>query len=84
MPKSNESWIESCRRDLLDHVIARNERHIKRHLSEHIRYCHQDRTHLAFAKQTPAGRVQSIQALAARLVCDGEEPGSETRAPFFQ
>ena len=29
-----ERWIESCRRDLLDHVIAVNERHLKRLLSE--------------------------------------------------
>src|SRR5215469_5328711 len=25
-----ERWVESCRRDLLDHVIALNERHLKR------------------------------------------------------
>ena len=25
-----ERWVESCRRDLLDHVIAVNERHLKR------------------------------------------------------
>ena len=25
-----ERWVESCRRDLLDHIIALNERHLKR------------------------------------------------------
>jgi len=25
-----ERWVGSCRRDLLDHVIALNERHLKR------------------------------------------------------
>src|SRR5438270_6261431 len=33
-----ERWVESCRRDLLDHIIAVNERHLKRLLSEYIRY----------------------------------------------
>jgi len=27
-----ERWVESCRRDLLDHVIALNERHLKQNL----------------------------------------------------
>src|SRR6267378_553003 len=38
-----ERWVESCRRDLLDHIIAVDERHLKRLLSEYIRY--EDRTH---------------------------------------
>ena len=29
-----ERWVGSCRRELLDHVIALNERHLKRLLSE--------------------------------------------------
>jgi putative transposase len=55
-----ERWVESCRRDLLDHVIALNERHMKRLLSEYVHYYHQDRTHLGLAKQTPASRARSI------------------------
>lgn len=51
-----ERWVGSCRRDLLDHVIALNERHLKRLLAEYIRYYHEDRTHLGLAKDTPAGR----------------------------
>jgi putative transposase len=51
-----ERWIESCRRDLLDHVIALNARHLKRLLSDYVRYYHEDRTHLGLQKQTPAGR----------------------------
>jgi putative transposase len=54
-----ERWIESCRRDLLDHVIAFNERHLQRLLSDYVRYYHEDRTHLGLGKQTPAGRVRS-------------------------
>jgi hypothetical protein len=36
------SAMRSCRRGLLDHVIVRDERHLKRLLSEYIRYCHED------------------------------------------
>jgi transposase InsO family protein len=51
-----ERWVGSCRRDLLDPVIPLNERHLKRLLSEYVRYHHEDRTHLGLAKDTPAGR----------------------------
>ena len=52
-----ERWIESCGRDLLYHIIAVNERHLSRLLSEYVRYYHEDRTHLGLAKQTPSQRV---------------------------
>jgi putative transposase len=52
-----ERWVQSCRRDLLDHVIPSNEQHLKRLLSEYVRYYHEDRTHLGLAKQTPGGRM---------------------------
>ena len=54
-----ERWVESCRRDLLDHIIAVNERHLKRLLSGYIRYYHEDRTHLGLGKETPAARLCS-------------------------
>src|SRR5215472_16936225 len=54
-----ERWIESCRRELLDHVIAVNERHLKRLLFDYVRYHHEDRTHLGLGKVTPAGRICS-------------------------
>ena len=52
-----ERWVGNCRRDLLDHVIVLNERHLKRLLGEYIRYYHDDRTHLALEKRTPEGRA---------------------------
>jgi len=54
-----ERWVQSCRRDLLDHVIAVNEGHLKRLLTEYVRYYHEDRTHLGLGKGTPAGRTPS-------------------------
>jgi putative transposase len=51
-----ERWVEGCRRNLLDHVIAMNEQHLKRLLSEYVRYYHEDRTYLGLGKGTPSGR----------------------------
>jgi transposase InsO family protein len=52
-----ERWVGNCRRDLLDHVIVLNERHLKRVMNEYVRYYHEDRTHLALEKETPVGRA---------------------------
>jgi transposase InsO family protein len=57
-----ERWVGSCRRDLLDHVIVLNERHLKRLMTEYVRYFHEDRTHLGLAKDTPAGRPTAIRS----------------------
>jgi putative transposase len=54
-----ERWVGSCRRDLLDHTIALNERYLMRLLSEYVRYHHEDRTHLGLEKGTPDGRIRS-------------------------
>jgi len=54
-----ERWVESCRRDLLDHIIARNECHLKHLLSEYVRYYHEDRTYLGLGKGTPDSRITS-------------------------
>jgi putative transposase len=54
-----ERWVGSCRRELLDQVIALNESHLKRLLSSYIDYYHQDRTHCGLRKQTPESRTHS-------------------------
>jgi transposase InsO family protein len=56
-----ERWVGSCRRDLLDHVIILNERHLKRLMSAYLHYYHEDRTHLGLSKDTPAGRPTEIR-----------------------
>jgi transposase InsO family protein len=54
-----ERWVGSCRRDLLDHMVALNERHLKRLLLEYVRYHHEDGTHFGLEKGTPEGRIRS-------------------------
>ncbi len=51
-----ERFVSSCRRDLIDHVIVANNRHLKRLMNEYVSYYHEDRTHLALGKETPSGR----------------------------
>src|SRR6202158_2299884 len=63
-----ERWVGSCRRDLLDHVIVLNERHLKRLMSEYVRYYHEDRTHLALSKGTPSSRGAERNPGAGRRV----------------
>lgn len=54
-----ERWEGSCRRELLDHVIAINESHLKRLLASYVDYYHQDRPHCGLQKQTPDKRKHS-------------------------
>jgi putative transposase len=45
---------------LLNHVIALDEAHSRRLLSDYVRYYHEDRTHLGLKKETPTGRIRSL------------------------
>jgi putative transposase len=60
-----ERFVESCRRDLFDHVIVLNERHLKRLMTEYVRYYHHHRTHLGLNKETPASR-QAVKGTPER------------------
>ena len=63
-----ERWVGNCRRDLFDHVIVLNQRHLKRLMRDYVRYYHEDRTHLALEKGTPAAREASENPGADRRV----------------
>jgi putative transposase len=47
-----ERWIGSCRREILDHIIALDERHLLRLLREYVNYHHQDGIHDSLEKDT--------------------------------
>jgi putative transposase len=51
-----ERWIGSLRRDGLDHVIAVNERQLRRVARSYVNSYHEDRTHLGLKRDTPHGR----------------------------
>ena len=52
-----ERWIGSCRRELLDHVIALSETHLRRLIREYVSYHHEDRIHDSLQKDTPNCRI---------------------------
>jgi putative transposase len=52
-----ERWIGSCRREILDHVIALNEDHLRRMIREYVRYYREDRIHDSLAKDAPNRRA---------------------------
>ena len=52
-----ERVIGTIRREVLDHVIVLNERHLRRRLRSYFRYYHASRTHLALDKDAPEPRA---------------------------
>lgn len=64
-----ERWILSARDDLLNHIIALSERHIRRVLTGYIDYYNNDRCHLSLDRNTPKGRVIKNKPFeAARMI----------------
>lgn len=61
-----ERVIGSIRRDLLDHVIVLNGRHLKKLLCRYAKYYNGYRTHLGLDKDTPLARtVQAVGTISA-------------------
>src|SRR5208283_4560777 len=63
-----ERWVGSCRREILDHVIAINERHLLRLLRDYVSYYHQDRIHDSLEKDTPYKRATEQKPAASAKV----------------
>ena len=52
-----ERLIGTLRRDCLDHVVALNERHMRRIIARYLDYYHDWRTHLSLSMDAPNPRV---------------------------
>jgi transposase InsO family protein len=64
-----ERWIGSCRREIIDYIIALNEEHLRRVVRDYIRYYEEDRIHDSLDKDTPNRRpVEPKPATDARVV----------------
>jgi putative transposase len=50
-----ERWVGSCRRELLDHVIAISPSHLKRLLASYVAYYSRDPTHCGFRSRLRKG-----------------------------
>ncbi len=75
-----ERWVGTVRRDLLDHLIVLNRRHLRRLLKEYIRYYHEDRTHLGPGKDTP--HRESSVPLQYRVVVVSSRRAWRTAPPL--
>ena len=51
-----ERFMGTLRRELLDHVIVRDEAHLLRLVKAFVTHYHEDRTHLGLEKETPGHR----------------------------
>jgi len=51
-----ERWVGGCRGEMLDHIIALNEEHLRRLLRDDVSYYHGDRIHDSLEKDTPHRR----------------------------
>ena len=64
-----ERWIGSCRREILDHVIALNEEHLRRIMADYTNYHHEDRLHDSLGKDTPNQReVEQRPGVNAQVI----------------
>src|SRR6266511_3627715 len=58
-----ERFVATVRRELLDHVIVLNERHLRLLIGSFVTYYNQDRTDLGVGKDSPCGvRSSSVPA----------------------
>jgi len=61
-----ERWVGSARRELLDHVIALNERHLQRLLHEYVEYYNADRV---VCQKSAEQKPSRFRGLAIRCGC---------------
>jgi putative transposase len=75
-----ERWVGSCRREILDHIIALNEQHLRRLIRDYVSYHHDDRIHDSLDKDTPNRRpVESKPSPAATVISSARLGGLHHR-----
>jgi len=75
-----ERWVGSCRREILDHVIALNEKHLRRLIRDYLNYHHYDRIHDSLDKDTPNRRpVETKPSSAATVISSARLGGLHHR-----
>jgi putative transposase len=70
-----ERWVGSARREILDHVVALNERHLRRLMREYIGYHREDRIHDALGKDTPNHRSIKSRSSPTAIVVSSARLG---------
>jgi len=76
-----ERVIGTIRRELLDHVIVLNERHLRGRLLSYFRSYHASRTHPALDKDAPSRALSSHPISVASSPCPCRRPPPPLRPP---
>ena len=63
-----EGWVGSCRREILDHVIALDEQHLRQLIRGHVNDHHEDRIHDSQEKDAPNKRAIEAKSTANAAV----------------
>jgi transposase InsO family protein len=64
-----ERFVGTVRRELLDHVIVLNKRHLRQLIKSFVAYYNVDRTHIGVGKESPCGRpVEQPSGATSRVV----------------
>lgn len=72
-------------REILDHVIALNEEHLRRILRDYVTYHHEDRLHDSLDKDTPNGRrVEQRPGVNAKVLSIARLDGLHHRYTWGQ
>ena len=80
-----ERWLGSCRREILAHVIALNEQHLRRLIRDYANYHHDDRIHDSLKKDTPHRRpIEKRPAANATVVSSARAGGLHQRYSWQQ
>ena len=74
-----ERWIGSVRRELLDHVVVLDERHLRRLLAEYIAYYHDDRLSLAIDCRSPRPRSHPVAPRKSSAATTRHRPSATAR-----
>jgi transposase InsO family protein len=75
-----ERFVGSCRREILDHVIALNQQHLRRLIRDYVSYYHLDRIHDWLEKDTPNRRpVEQKPAANATVISNARLGGLHYR-----
>jgi transposase InsO family protein len=83
--RTAERCVGSCRREILDHVIALNEQHLRRLIGDYVNYHHDDRIHDSLEKDTPNRRpIKKRPAANATVVSSARLGGLHQRYSWQQ
>ena len=64
-------WVGSCRREILDHVIALTEYHLRRLIRDYVKYHHEDRIRIPSIRTRQIGGPSPTAKVISRARLGG-------------